>query len=56
MEINETQISRMVEDIARRVEMEMQYGKPSLDGPLGGSSTGVYNTIDECVKKAGIAQ
>ena len=56
MEMNETQISRMVENIARRVEMEMKYGKPSMDGPSGGSSTGIYATIDECVKKAVIAQ
>ena len=56
MEMNETQISHMVENIARRVEMEMKYGKPSMEVGGGGASAGVYNTIDECVKKAGIAQ
>ncbi len=52
MELKESHISRMVDDIARRVEMEMKYGKPTMGGPLGGSATGIYNTIDECVRKA----
>ena len=56
MEINETQISRIVNDISRKVELELKYGKPSMGGPVGGGAAGIYNTIDECVRNAEIAQ
>ena len=56
MEINESKISMMVDDITRKVKMEMKYGQPSMGGPMGGGSTGIYKTIDECVRNAGVAQ
>ncbi len=56
MEMNESQISRIVDNVSRRVEMELKYGKPSMGGPITGDATGIYNTIEECVIHAGTAQ
>ena len=56
MDIEEIRISRMVDDVARRVEMELKYGKSSMGGPLSGASTGIFGTIDECVRRAESAQ
>ncbi|MDP7265916.1 MAG: aldehyde dehydrogenase family protein, partial [Candidatus Thermoplasmatota archaeon] len=56
MEINESKISMMVDDITRKVKMELKYGQAISGGPMGGGSTGIYKTIDECIRHAGIAQ
>ena len=45
MEINESKISMMVDDITRKVKMELKYGQAISGGPMGGGSTGIYKTI-----------
>lgn len=56
MGMNEDQISNMVNDIVRRVELEMQYGKPTTGGPAEGGATGIFGTVEECVEKGRAAQ